>query len=127
MKVEGLHQLLEGHAGRILAEQYRKEIEQAIASVKRTELDKVLRRQFFRAQARSRWSDERWRRYHEWRKKRAAERDKNCHSHNRQMWRPHRDRGAFRKRSGDGDWWRLGPAGRMGSGRARGRWREEGC
>ena len=122
MAAEGLHQLIEGHAGKILAEQYRREIEQAIASVKRTELDKVLRRHFFRSQARSRWSDERWRRYHEWRRSRAVERGKNCHSHNRQMWGLCREEGALTGRSEDPDWWRLGPAGRMRPGREC--WRE---
>ena len=56
------------HAVRLLMKQNKQEIEQAIANVKQTAADKVLTRQFFRSEARKRWSDERWRRYIKWRR-----------------------------------------------------------
>ena len=51
-----------------VAKRHRREIERAIANVKRTDLGKWFRKQFYRAKAQSRWSDERWRRYCEWRR-----------------------------------------------------------
>ena len=50
----------------MVMEQQRREIERASANVKRTELDIWFRKQFHRAKAQDRWSDERWRRYREW-------------------------------------------------------------
>ena len=43
-------------------DQSRQDTEQAIYRVKRKEADKALMRQFYRAKARSLWSDSRWRR-----------------------------------------------------------------
>lgn len=51
-----------------VSKRHRREIERAIANVKRTELDKWFRKQFYREKAKDRWSDERWRRYREWRR-----------------------------------------------------------
>ena len=66
-------QLLRQQAGDMALEQNRREIQRAIDRAKRTEADKEFTRQFFRCEARSRWSADRWRRYREWLRKQEEE------------------------------------------------------
>ena len=68
-----LVQMIKQQAADMVMEQHRREIQRAIDRVKQTEADKVLTRQFFRSEARKRWSDERWRRYIKWRRKQEEE------------------------------------------------------
>lgn len=107
---DGFVRLLRQQAGDMALDQNRQEIERAIAGVKRREADKELMRQFYRAKARSLWSDRRWRRYSEWLRKRKEEGRDGCHE------RDLAD-GELRQNAGRGEpddsWWRLGPMGRM--------------
>ena len=65
--------LLKQRAGDMAMDQSRQEIERAIDRAKRNVADKELMKQFYRAKARSLWSDRRWRRYSEWLRKRDAD------------------------------------------------------
>ena len=103
-RTDWLSQVMKEQAASLLMERHRREIERAIYNVKRTALDKWFRKQYYRAKAKSRWSSERWRRYHEWRREQAAERDKNCHSHNRQTWRYCREKVDRQKREDGWEW-----------------------
>ena len=87
--------MIKQQAADVVMDQHRREIQRAIDRVKQTKADKVLTRQFFRSEARKRWSDERWRRYIKWRRKQEETQGNSfCEG-----WE---DR-----------WWRKGPGGEL--------------
>jgi len=94
-EVDRFSQMMVEHAARVLMDQNKQEIERAINSVKRTAADKVLTRQFFRSEARKRWSDERWRRYIRWRRKQEE------------------GQGDSFSEGWEDRWWRMGPGGKL--------------
>ena len=100
--------LLKQQAGEVALDQNRREIEQAIDRAKRNVADKALTKQFFRSEARSRWSDRRWRRYSEWLRKQDEEREGR-----RGQDQEERQLREEAERRPSGDWWRLGPMGRL--------------
>ena len=87
--------MIKQQAADVVMDQHRREIQRAIDRVKQTKADKVLTRQFFRSEARKRWSDERWCRYIKWRRKQEEGNGNSC---------------------GEGRedrWWRKGPGGEL--------------
>ena len=100
--------LLKQEAGEMALDQNKQEIERAIANVKQTAADKVLTRQFFRSEARKRWSDERWRRYIKWRRKQEEERSV-CHAQEQKD----RRMCEVAEREPSENWWRWGPGGKL--------------
>jgi len=88
--------MMKQQAADVVMDQHRREIQRAIDRVKQTEADKVLTRQFFRSEARSKWSDERWRRYIKWRRQQEEEGQESSSGQERE------DR-----------WWRWGPGGKL--------------